>query len=388
MEKTSMAKEIGRKINPKVERELWGRAAARCQFNDCNRLLYKSSVTQEKVNVAEMAHIYSFSEDGPRGWGPFKLKPKGLNDIRNLMLVCHDCHKTIDQDTDGKRYSAELLKHWKEEHETRIRVVTGIFPSKKSHVVLYGARIGSEHSPLQNDAAIQAMFPNWNPADERSVNLSMTSALDDSTAEFWAAEAAHLKKEFAQQIKTRVEDAKPNHFSIFPLAPQPLLMLLGSLFTDKVPATVYQLHREPKTWEWQPHPEEFSYIVNCPAQTTGKPVLVVSLSAHVAPERITSVLQGEHSIWELTIAAPHNDFLKSEAQLAMFREEARKLMVAISAAHPAATELLIFPAMPVSCAVELGRIRMPKADIPWVIFDQNNARKKFIKTLTIGAIHE
>jgi hypothetical protein len=32
--------------------------------------------------------------------------------------------------------------------------------------------------------------------------------------------------------------------------------------------------------------------------------------------------------------------------------------------------LSVFPAMPVACAVELGRIRMPKADLPWLVYDQ------------------
>jgi hypothetical protein len=48
----------------------------------------------------------------------------------------------------------------------------------------------------------------------------------------------------------------------------------------------------------------------------------------------------------------------------------------------------IFPAMPVSCAVELGRIRMPKADPPWTIFDQNNQQRRFIHALTIGNTNE
>lgn len=377
--------EITRSIKRPVERELWGRAAARCQFSGCNRLLYKSPVTQEKVNLAEMAHIYSFSQDGPRGWGPFKLKPKGLNDLRNLLLVCHDCHKTIDQDKTGSRYSAELLKRWKEEHEARVRIVTGILPSKKSHVVLYGARIGDARSPLQNDAAIQAMFPTWNPADERSIDLSMTSGLDDSAPEFWTAESAHLRKEFDRQIRSRVEEADPNHFSIFALAPQPLLILLGSLLTDKVPTVVYQLHREPKTWEWQPHPEGFAFKLQEPVTKSGKPVLVISLSAKIGHDRIKSVLDGELSIWELTVDDPHNDFLKSEAQLALFRQAVRKAMVAISAAHAQANALAVFPAMPVSCAVELGRARMPKADMRWAIYDQNDKHQKFIPTITIGA---
>ena len=34
--------------------------------NACNRLLNKSPVTQESVNLVEMAHICSFSKAGPR----------------------------------------------------------------------------------------------------------------------------------------------------------------------------------------------------------------------------------------------------------------------------------------------------------------------------------
>src|ERR1700677_4418349 len=143
------ATDVTRKIKREVERELWGRAAARCEFSDCNRLLYKSGVTQEPVNVAEMAHIYSFSKDGPRGWGPFTFNKSGLNDVANLMLACHDCHKLIDDDKKGEKYSAELLKRWKSEHETRVRIATGIPATKRSHVVFYGSRIGDENSPLQ-----------------------------------------------------------------------------------------------------------------------------------------------------------------------------------------------------------------------------------------------
>jgi hypothetical protein len=383
-----MTKEVTRHIKSEIERELWGRAAARCQFSDCNRLLYKSPVTQEPVNLAEMAHIYSFSKDGPRGWGPFKTNLVGLNNVSNLMLVCHDCHKKIDQDKKGERYSADLLKKWKAEHESRVRIATGISANKKSHIVLYGSRVGDENSPLQTTVAFDAMFPDWNPADDRSVNLSMQSALDDSTKEFWITEAAHLRKEFDRHIRVRVSDAQPNHFSVFALATQPLLVLLGSLFTDKVPVIVYQPHREPKTWKWQPHPDGFQFRINEPADKSGIPVLLFSLSAKIVRERVESVLGVNVSIWEVTIDQPHNDFLRSEAQLSMFRETLRKLLVTIKAAHPDASDLKLFPAMPVSCSVEMGRVRMPKADLPWVIYDQNHKHQKFIETITIGGNHE
>lgn len=111
--KNIIAKDVTRYIKKEVERELWAMAAGRCEFNGCNRILYKSPVTQEQVNIAEKAHIYSFSKDGPRGWGLLKTIPESINDINNLMLLCHDCHKTIDQDLLGQKYSATLLKQWK-----------------------------------------------------------------------------------------------------------------------------------------------------------------------------------------------------------------------------------------------------------------------------------
>ena len=130
-----MAKEVTRYMKREVERELWARAAGRCQFDGCNRPVFKSPVTQEQVNISEKAHIYSFSEIGPRGWGPFVTNRKQLNEVANLMLVCHDCHNTIDQDKEGERYSAELLIKWKDEHENRIAIVTGVDPVRPWSVV-------------------------------------------------------------------------------------------------------------------------------------------------------------------------------------------------------------------------------------------------------------
>ena len=383
-----MVEEVTRSIGRAVERELWARAAGRCQFAGCNRIVYKSPVTQEQVNISEKAHIYSFSKDGPRGWGSFFTNRKKLNDLPNLLLVCHDCHKTIDQDINGVRYPANRLIEWKHLHERRVRVVTGISSHKKSHVVLYGGRIGEENSPLQPDNAMEAMFPDWYPAAESPIVLSMSSEHEDTTDIFWETEAAHLRAAFERHVIPRIKEANPNHFSLFALANQPLLILLGALLTDKVPAEVYQLHREPVTWTWQRAPGTFSFRIVRPDNTEREPVLVISLSAKISDDRVTSILGTGVSIWELTGEECHNDFLKSRAQLAAFRETVRKLMVSIAHTHGQRTPLRIFPAMPVACAMELGRVRMPKAAMPWIIFDQNNKRGGFIKTLEIGDQNE
>lgn len=381
-----MAKEITRYIQPQTERELWARAAGRCEFNGCNRLLYKSPVTQERVNIAEKAHIYSFAEDGPRGWGPLVFNKKKLNEIDNLMLMCHDCHKTIDQDETGAKYSVELLGKWKHEHEQRIYAVSSIAPDKKSHVVFYGSNIGEQKSIIQKIDAIEAMFPEHYPAEESPILLSMACSHEDKTPEFWKTESDHLQRIFERLIVPRIEEANPAHFSLFAMAPMPLLIRLGTLFTDKNSVDVYQQIREPKTWKWQEYPDGFEFLIKRPETFNNPPVLIISLSDHISQERITRIIGNDVAIWELTVDEKflHNDFMRSPAQLSIFRSTIRKLMVAIQQKHGIDTPLLIFPAMPISCAVEMGRSRMPKANMPWVIYDQNNKVVKFIKALEIG----
>jgi len=379
-------KEVTRYIKKEVERELWARAAGRCQFNGCNRILYKSPVTQERVNISEKAHIYSFSEDGPRGWGPFKKNPQSLNDVGNLMLMCHDCHKTIDQNKDGSKYSGSLLQQWKKEHERRVETVTGIAANRKSHVVFYSGNIGEQRSPLQQEDAMEAMFPERYPVSENYVCLSMSCSHEDKTAAFWESESAHLNRVFDQKVLPLIESDQTKHFSLFSLAPIPLLIQLGALFTDKISVDTYQPIREPKGWHWQEFPEGFEFIVKKPEKVDGAPVLAISLSDIINHERISTVMGEQVSVWELTVPEEHigNDNIRSSAQLPMMRSVIRKLMVLIKDVHGSTTPLSIFPAMAVSCSIEMGRARMPKADMPWIIYDQNNKKKEFIKTIPIG----
>jgi SMODS-associated and fused to various effectors sensor domain len=378
-----LVKEVTRYIKRETERELWARAAGRCEFDGCNTLLYKSSITQETVNLAQQAHIYAFSDKGPRGWGPFKINLTGLNDVSNLMLMCHGCHKKIDQDLSGIRYSADLLISWKIKHEDRVLIVTGIKPDKKSHVVLYGANIGSEKSSINYHNCVEAMFPNTYPANERPVMLSMTSSLKDSSRHYWDAESSNLFNIYTQKITTLIEQDSCKSFSVFALAPQPLLIQLGTLLTDKTLVETYQLHREPPGWLWINGPENFDFEINRPDSFDGPAVLLVSLSDSVSRDRVTSVLGDKASIWTLAIQNPNNDFMKSKEQLSLFRKSLRMLMVEIKAKHGNLTPLHIFPVMPVSCAIELGRIRMPKADMPWIIYDQDFATKIFVKSLEL-----
>ncbi|GGE82248.1 HNH endonuclease [Pseudoalteromonas gelatinilytica] len=377
-----MATEVTRHIKPNIERELWARSAGRCQFDGCNKILFRSSVTNESVHTAQKAHIYSFSENGPRGWGPFKKGLDKLNDISNLMLACHECHLKIDRAPE--RYPADMLIDWKNKHEDRVEIVTGIASDKKSHVVMYGANIGQESTPLVFHDCVSAMFPDYYPANEKPILLSMQSSLRDGRDEYWQAENAHLEEEFKNTISRYAKNDNCKHFSVFALAPQPLLIKLGVLLTDKVDVETFQPHREPKGWRWQAFDDDFKFIIKEPQDKTAPPALLFSLSDNVDHERVRSVLGEKTSLWEVTVEAPHNDFLQSKLQLVLFRQAIRKLMVDIKKHHGNATPLHILPVMPVSCCIEFGRARMPKADMDWIVYDHNPLKQRFTQSLVIS----
>jgi hypothetical protein len=376
------SKVLTRDIKPVVQMMLWGKAAGRCEFSGCNQQLWKSPVTAETVNIAQKAHIYAFSPEGPRG--NRCIPRKNLNDIENLMLVCHACHKTIDQDKDGARYSAELLRGWKTEHERRIEINTGVNPEKKSHVLFYSAKIGTVDLPSLFNSAALAMFPEWYPAEDKPIILPPIKSWPcDHDETFWTMEDKHLVKMFDQRVRQPLQDGQIRHLSVFALAPQPLLVRLGTLLTDISEVQVYPRNREPQGWSWRSHPRGFRYEVQAPGRGSGCPVLVLALSDYVGDDRIVSVFGRKPAIWRVTIGTPNNDFLRSKQQLREFRQTIRSVMGQIKAKHGQET-LHIFSAVPAPIAVELGRIRQPKAFMPWAIWDQVNDRGGFIPALTIG----
>jgi predicted metal-binding protein len=368
-----MPKDVTRHISLPVQRMLWGKAAGRCEFAGCNQPLWKSPITQEQVNIAENAHIYSFSDEGPRGNDD--IATEALNELPNLMLVCHQCHRKMDQERDGGRYSAQLLQQMKARHERRIEVVTGIDANRRSHVVLYGANIGDHSSPLSYRATASCLFPGRYPAEDNAIELGMVnSMLVDRDEGYWQVERRQLIRTFTSRVKGRLAAGEIEHLSVFALAPQPLLVLLGSLLTDIPQADVYQLRREPQGWGWDSDDGSAGLSLIEPDAVAGTPALILSLSATVREDRVSAVLGPGATLWRITVPEPHNDFLRTQSQVREFRQLIRRTLDRIKAGHGQSATLHVFPAMPVSLAVELGRVHMPKADLTLRIYDQQRER--------------
>jgi len=146
---------------------------------------------------------------------------------------------------------------------------------------------------------------------------------------------------------------------------------------------VHQRHREPASWRWASDGPLITFRTTEPDdRLPSKVALKVAVSATVTDERLEAVAGGDAAIWSLCADQPHNDILRRADDQATFRRELRRLYDRIKARHGEGTLLHVFPALPASLAVEVGRVWMPKSDLPLRLYD-NNRSHGFISTLDI-----
>lgn len=376
-----MGSRSSKSVSPLTRLVLWARGAGRCYI--CNRSLIGDLESgAEDRNFGFVAHIVAEMPGGPRG-DPIR-SPLLVDDVNNLMLLCHVHHKLIDVDQ-AANYPEERLQEIKRSHEVRIATLADIRPDRGSHVLRYAANIGDHQAPITYDEVAAAMLPERYPAEgRRMIDIELRgSSLRDADTDFWKVEQTNLRRAFEKRVSERIEDRVIQHLSIFALAPQPLLIELGRLVGDIFPAAVHQRLREPAGWRWSENGPPLRLEMKS-SPGNGPSALVIGLSATVDPDRVRRVLGRDASIWEVQAVDPHNDIVRQAADLVHFRRTIRLALDRIKAANPHARELHLFPAMPVSTAVELGRAWMPKADLPLVIYDENRVNGGFVRALSIN----
>ncbi len=368
-------------ISPANKFLLWGKAAGRCQFSGCNKKLFRDALTKGEFNHAYIAHIVADVPGGPRG---HVTKSDLLKDkLTNLMLLCDKHHRLIDK-VKVAEHPVKYLTEMKKEHEDRIEIVASIKQNMHSHIVTYKANIGSHTPEITYETVREFLLPTHYPAMPSAIDLSLgNSPFRDKNASFWKAEVENLEMQFKDQLTPKFRKSEVKHLSVFAFAPMPLLIKLGTLINDIQNAEIHQPVRNPKTWNLNDNSQPNVFSLTNPIKSIPIVALNISLSATINNDRITSVLGTSCSIYTLTIASPFNDFLKSKKHLQDFSIEIRQLLNNIKAKYNAQTPLHIFPAMPIATAIELGRIWMPKADMPLIIYDENTINSGFVKAVEI-----
>ncbi|MCU0440453.1 MAG: HNH endonuclease [Raineya sp.] len=355
---------LRKNIPDDIKLQLWVKSGGRCEFKGCNTPVWRNGLTLSKGNFAEVAHIIGSSKDGPRG-------REDSEDLQttysNLMLLCQRCHKEIDDHPDN--YPSELLTRWKQEHENRIEIQTS-YPEDihKSTVLMCSINIGDRITPINIEVVRNAMFPKY-PSDFKGIKIEEKEFDRFGTETEWQYFAENkIKKKLKKHFEEGIDEDGIKHLSVFGIAPMPLLIFLGKCIGDTVPCDIYQSHRNientNKTWHWQESiPQDTRFLTTCQKEGSSNTVILkLAISDTLNEDKYSSLLDSDVSIYQISVEEPSPHFLRNKRQLEIFSYEYRKLLNTIQAKHGSKCEILILPAIPVSIAIECGRVILPTKD--------------------------
>ncbi|WP_144282022.1 SAVED domain-containing protein [Chryseobacterium echinoideorum] len=367
-------------IPEKIKILLWGKSAGRCQYRGCNTSLYRDDLTQAEFNQCYIAHIVADSPNGPRGHITRSEELK--QSLNNLMLLCDTHHRLVDR-VEIENHPEEVLLTMKKEHEDRIDLIAGISHNLKSEIIIYKASIGNNPVMMTYDSLKEFIIPEKYPTRNAATDLSLSNSTSvDSRKTFWELQLENLDDQFRDQILPRLRKSELSHLSLFAMAPIPLLIKLGTYLNDIQQIDVRQKRRNPDTWKFD-EDLHTDYNLLLSQEVKKQVALKIELSAAIADERIITILGEDVSIHSLSIGNQDNDFVKSRKQIIDFGEKMKEAFREIKKIHGQDMILNVFPAMPISLAVQLGRVWMPKADLSMRIVDQNYVSGGFSEAFKI-----
>ena len=360
-------------------RMLCGRAAGMCEFEGCGKRLFYDNVTGAEFNNSFVAHIVASSQNGPRG---DKILSAQLSDkLENLMLMCADHHKLID--TEVEKYPVEKLKDMKKEHEKKIDDICKLLNKKETEIVRFVSPIkGKQFVDIDYKLASKAVVEENRPASNYGISIEVRSVHNYRSEEYWNDCQKQLELRFEKNIANPFEHIKKSSFSIFSIAPIPLIIKLGELFGDKIPCDVFQKIRMPDSWEWQTKEKtnEFKAEKKIYRQDGRKVALILSLTNVIVQERFININDYTAS-FEIRAKELGVDCIKRQEDLSGFWHMYQRVCDQITNEYGREVSVDVFPAIPVSAAFEIGRRYMPNAYPKMIIYDECDG---FFKTLLLG----
>lgn len=360
---------------------LFVKAGGRCEFDGCPHYLIEHPVTLTEGNFAQVAHIVAFRPDGPRG--RVTRRPKNIHRLENLMLLCPQCHKLIDDHPN--EYTRRTLTEYKRRHEKWIRQAVGMSPDRKTALLVFTAPIGKQTVAIGYDHMLEAVAPRY-PVSREGLEIDLTNLLEEKPSVNAVAQetiASRLDRYFDSG-----EWQRTGHVSVFALGPMPLLVYLGSRLSNKVSMDFFQRHRDTENWSWKKSGVAVKYKFHkIRGGDDSKCVaLLLCLSGTGPRENLPAEIDSAYAVYEMTLdgmtASP--TFLSRREDLEGFRSAFQEALAEISKVHGSLRELDLFPAVPAPVAVLCGRETLPKVHPALRVFDYDKANGGFVYQLTVN----
>lgn len=383
--------EVRGHIKDTVRFALWGKSAGRCVL--CNqRLLAEGQTFLHSINAAEVAHIRgaTATPGSPRGIVEGESNELDREAEENLLLLCHTCHKVIDDKAHVEFFTAPKLRELKARHELRVERATEEGGLTRTAVLRVGAIVRDSFAiASRREVANTLISHNYLGLvdSQRSGQFTCELAGKATDEEYWLAARTAIRRTLST-IQQAVADEEVAHISVFAIAPIPALVLLGAELDDKVDTRLWQKDRD-AGWAYPSKGDPVDFTIEsidsagqaCAATDV---VLICSLSAEVNIDRLPVELE---NVPVLTIrpdgieATP--SVLEHEDTLPAFRRAFRRMLATAEKKHPNATRWHLVGAMPVAAAIESGRAFMRDAQPPVDVY-QRTEHDTYEAVLTIN----
>lgn len=169
----SEIKKSNRDVMDATRYKLWAVSAGRCQL--CNRVVYTDSTFGKEGNFGELAHIHAVGGKGPRHCKD--MSREELNSTNNLMLLCQEHHKMIDDNP--TIFNGEYLREKKFEHESRVIKVTGVDNLTTCKMVSYCTQI-DDNEIMYHEKEFKKALIKENLVPEQDKCIDLASSFHDT----------------------------------------------------------------------------------------------------------------------------------------------------------------------------------------------------------------
>lgn len=381
-----------RTISESVARRVWIAAGGRCTL--CNRWLLDDETTGQPIYIGQLAHIIGreATEGSPCGLDTLQISAR--NKSENLILICYDQHHVIDSKSLWGVYTADRLRDFKRQHEHRIKMLTAL-AHKDSVTVLrladtiHGSPVQLAQSAINEALVAVGQHPSYAllGTDEYEIDLRKLPGEKEGTRLHWDAAVGYIRDRLGR-LSALVADGTVVSLAIFPLARIPILIALGALLDDTVPAVVYPKRRGGKEeWGWPRTGTDQDFEWEIVSSNTAAPTqatVLFSISGSIEKKRIPAKASDEARIYEIqpTNATPNFDLIDTSSSVDLFSKCWRAVIADIETLPDVAT-INIMAAVPTTIAVAIGRAVNASVHPPLRVYDRVENHVDYTFTLEL-----
>jgi len=204
---------------------------------------------------------------------------------------------------------------------------------------------------------------------------------------YWQNVDAHIA-DAVDRLRRAVAAGDVTHVSVLALARIPALIRLGAALGEGIQVDLYPTRRRgSEGFGWTPGVEVAEFALDQRRSSdAAKVAVLVSLSGTVDAARLPADVDASWTIYEITLTNMTSsvETICSQAALDNFTRCWRDLLATLERDHAGIGSVSVFPAVPVTAAIAMGRALIRGAHPTLAIYDLSAASERYEFTMDVS----